>query len=255
MGNTPPTRRRNRSQSSDDDKHDQHTDVHEIGLAGDSEITEGLNICTLPSTDPLLFFEKWYEEANECEGVKMVNSAALSTSSRSGRTSSRIVGVKGFDRTGFKIATNGNSLKAKNMEENPYASLLFYWECMGRMVRIDGRVVKLSDEEMNKIWKGFSRHAQILHTASHQDEVIKSSEVVLARKEELEQRYADRRIHIPRNPAWVAYVLIPEVWEFYQVGPDFMDRMVFRSPRPGETPDDVNVHQGLEGWVIECLSP
>lgn len=259
MGNSPSTTRRNRHPSSDskggaDNKSNWNPDdKYELGVAGDSEINESLDVRSLPSTDPLLFFGKWYEQAKENDGVKLVNSATLSTSSRSGRTSSRIVGVKGFDRCGFKIATNCNSLKAKNMEENCFASLLYYWEPLGRMVRIDGRVVKSPDDEMDRIWKGFSRDAQYLHTASHQDEVITSSEEVLTRIKELKQKYGEWK-PIPTNPEWVAYCLIPEVWEFYQVG-EFIDRVVFRLTRPGEHPDDVRLHKGRDDWVFEILSP
>jgi len=32
-----------------------------------------------------------------------------------GRPSTRVVGIKGFDKAGFKIATNSNSAKAKQM--------------------------------------------------------------------------------------------------------------------------------------------
>ena len=37
------------------------------------------------------------------------------TAISSGRISSRVVGVKGFDRSGFKIATNSKSVKAKQL--------------------------------------------------------------------------------------------------------------------------------------------
>lgn len=257
MGSSPSTRRRNQSQSSDKDSiHDKHDGQHlddNVIEGGDSDVNESLNICNLPSTDPLVFFEKWYRVAKDNEGIKMVNIAVLSTASRSGRTSSRIVSVKGFGQSGFKIATNSNSLKAKNMEENPFASLIYHWGSLGQMVRIDGHVKLLPDEEMNKRWKDFSRDAQLMHIASRQDEIIKSSEEVLARKEELEMRYKDYK-QIPVNKAWCAYALIPEVIEFHQIG-EFMDRIRFRKLRAGERPDGVLVHEGQDGWVIETVSP
>jgi pyridoxine/pyridoxamine 5'-phosphate oxidase len=242
MGNSPAPQRR------------QIGDKYEIGLTDELDSSGCLDINNLPSNDPIVLFQKWYKEADEYDEVKMVNTATLSTASRSGRTSSRIVGINRFDKNGFRFATNCNSLKAKNMDENPFASLLFYWECMGRMVKIDGRVVKLSADEMKKCWMGFSREAQIMHTASNQDEPIKSPKDIFARKGELEMRYPDSK-PIPVSPDWCLYNLIPEVVEFYECGCVFMDRTRFRHLRAGEIIDGVLLHKGHDGWVIETVSP
>lgn len=220
----------------------------------DSELDEGLDISNLPIKHPLKLFEKWYEEAIDCDEVKAVNTAVLSTASRSGKTSSRLMSIKGFGPCGFKITTNSNSLKAKNMEENACASLLFWWEPLGRTVKIDGRVKKMCDEDMDIIWKGFSREVQIMNTASHQDEVIGSPKEIFVRKEEIELAYGDSK-EIPRCKAWVCYEVVPEVWQFHQKGKNFVYRIRFRYLRAGESPDEVLVHKGGENWVIELVSP
>jgi len=41
----------------------------------------------------------------------------------SGRPSTRVVGIKGFDKSGFKIATNGNSAKAKELVKYQLSNL------------------------------------------------------------------------------------------------------------------------------------
>jgi len=44
-------------------------------------------------------------------------------------------------------------------------------------VRIDGCVTKLPSEDTVAIWRGLSHDAQLLHSASRQDDVIVSKQV------------------------------------------------------------------------------
>ncbi|ELU12709.1 hypothetical protein CAPTEDRAFT_129800 [Capitella teleta] len=208
----------------------------------------------MPIKEPLALFQKWFEEAQYSDGIHLATSMTLATASKAGRPSSRIVGVKGFDKSGFKIATNKNSRKAKDMDENPFASLMFYWESMNRMVRIDGPVEKLDTKATSDIWKGFPRAAQLTHSASKQDDILPDKSTLVQKKAELTQQYADST-PIPPNPEWCAYNLIPDWWEFYQVVTDLPDRIIFRKPEAGETPDGKALHQGDEGWILERVYP
>ncbi|KAI0233565.1 Pyridoxine-5'-phosphate oxidase [Lamellibrachia satsuma] len=213
-----------------------------------------LTIPNLPSKDPLTLFQKWFEEAQYNDSIRLATSMILATSSKDGRPSIRIVGVKGFDKTGFQILTNQNSKKAKDLKENPYASIMFYWEPMDRMVRVEVRGSRLPDEEAERMWRGFPLAAQLVHSSSHQDEVIASREVVLKQKEEVSGKYQDDD-GIPMNPDWCAFTLVPYRYEFYQVATDMPDRIIFRRPEAGDTPDGTILHRGDDGWLIEVLSP
>jgi len=50
--------------------------------------------------------------------------------SSSGRPTTRVVGIKGFDKSGFKIATNGNSVKAKQMVKPSHCHVFYLCACI-----------------------------------------------------------------------------------------------------------------------------
>ena len=96
--------------------------------------------------NPFEQFEIWLSEAisaNVFEPIAMV----LSTATGQGKPASRIVLLRGFDAQGFTFFTNYGSRKGKEIEENPQASLLFFWAEIERQVRIDGIASKASTEE------------------------------------------------------------------------------------------------------------
>ncbi|HEY6772965.1 MAG TPA: pyridoxal 5'-phosphate synthase, partial [Oxalicibacterium sp.] len=101
---------------------------------------------TATDADPVMQFTKWFDEAVKA-GVKEPNAMGVSTVGADGRPSSRILLIKNFDRNGFTWFTNYDSRKGAELEQNPYASLLFHWVDIERVVRIEGRVEKVTPEE------------------------------------------------------------------------------------------------------------
>ena len=53
--------------------------------------------------------------------------------------------IKKYDDNGFVFYTNYESRKAKEIQENPFAAICFYWD--QRQVRIEGAVEKISTSE------------------------------------------------------------------------------------------------------------
>lgn len=52
------------------------------------------------------------------------------------------------------------------------------------------------------------------------------------------------------------YIIRPRAVEFWQGQRDRLhDRIKFRKPKEGETPDGKLLHEGEDGWVYERLSP
>ena len=98
------------------------------------------------ATDPHLLFEEWLAEARLAE-PNDPEAMALATADRSGRPSVRMVLLKGHDQRGFVFYTNSLSRKGGELAANPQAALLFHWQPLGRQVRIDGRVERVTDEE------------------------------------------------------------------------------------------------------------
>ena len=75
---------------------------------------------------------------------------SLSTVSSENKPSSRIVLLKDFNKNGFTFFTNYNSRKGKEIEQNPFASLLFHWHELERQIRIEGKLEKLSSNKSDK---------------------------------------------------------------------------------------------------------
>jgi pyridoxamine 5'-phosphate oxidase len=162
--------------------------------------------------DPLRQFEHWYEEAGRV--VEFPETVALATATEEGSPSVRMVLAKGFDERGFKFHTGHGSRKAQEVAATGRGALLFYWHPLGRQVRVEGRVARVSDEESEEYFRTRPRGGQIAAWASAQSEVIGSRGELEARVAELEREFEGRDVPLP--PHWGGYRLQPEAWEFWQ---------------------------------------
>ncbi|HEX2432318.1 MAG TPA: pyridoxamine 5'-phosphate oxidase, partial [Gaiellaceae bacterium] len=162
--------------------------------------------------DPLRQFEHWYEEAGRV--VEFPETVALATATEDGSPSVRMVLAKGFDERGFKFHTGHGSRKARELAATCRGALLFYWHPLGRQVRVEGPVERVSDDESEEYFRTRPRGGQIAAWASAQSEVIGSREELEARVAELEREFEGRDVPLP--PHWGGYRLQPEVWEFWQ---------------------------------------
>lgn len=163
--------------------------------------------------DPIVQFGQWMNEAIAAE-VPEPTAMCLSTADSAGRPSSRMVLLKGFDAKGFVFFTNYNSHKGRELAENPYAALNFFWPELERQVRISGTVDKVSPEESDEYFKTRPFTSRVGAWASDQSEVIDSRMVVAARAAKLMVRYASG--NVPRPPHWGGYRVVPDEIEFWQ---------------------------------------
>ncbi|MGZ3581954.1 MAG: pyridoxamine 5'-phosphate oxidase [Ktedonobacterales bacterium] len=190
--------------------------------------------------DPFRQFRVWFDEAVSA-GQPEPNAMTLATASRDGRPSARMVLLKGFDERGFVYYTNYESRKGRELAENSYAALVFFWVELERQVRIEGRVERVSAEESDAYFHSRPEGSQIGAAASHQSQVIASREVIERRAAELTAEYAGRGI--PRPNFWGGFRVIPDTIEFWQGCPSRLhDRLRYRRNDDGS-------------WTIERLSP
>ena len=98
------------------------------------------------ASEPLKQFERWFSDAVAAK-VPEPNAMTLATVGDDGRPSTRIVLVKTFDEAGIVFYTNYASRKGVELAANPLAALQFHWVELERVVRIEGRVEKVSDAD------------------------------------------------------------------------------------------------------------
>src|SRR5690606_14896312 len=157
-------------------------------------------------------FETWFAEAMK-RGLPDPNAMTVATVGENGRPSTRIVLIKGFDRDGVVWYTNYNSRKGRELAANPFAALQFFWIELERVVRIEGRVEKVSEEESDAYFCSRPLAHRIGAWASGQSEEIADRGVIVAKAAEYGLKFG---LKPPRPPHWGGYRLKPDYWEFWQ---------------------------------------
>ena len=190
--------------------------------------------------DPIMQFEKWWKEARVSD-IEEVNAMTLATCTPEGRPSARIVLLKEIKKEGFVFFTNYNSSKGKQVEENPFVSLVFFWKELERQIRIEGQIKKISALESDEYFATRPLESRIGAWSSPQSEVIESREVLEKKVAEYTQKFVSQ--DIPRPPDWGGYLVIPHLVEFWQ-------------GRPGRLHDRLQytVNENAS-WKIERLAP
>lgn len=164
------------------------------------------------SSDPIAQFAAWFGQARNAE-IPDVNAMSLATVNDQGKPSSRIVLIKEFDQRGFSWFTNYDSKKGQDLAANPHAALLFFWSALERQVRIEGRIVKISDAENDQYFHSRPLGSRQSALASAQSEFIENRELL---EEKLAAVVAQFGEHPPRPEHWGGYRLVPELIEFWQ---------------------------------------
>jgi pyridoxamine 5'-phosphate oxidase len=162
--------------------------------------------------DPMDQFDKWLKEAISSE-VPEPNAMTLATVASDLRPSTRVVLIKGYDERGITWFTNYDSRKGQELAGNPFAALQFHWVELERLVRIEGRVEKVSDKESDDYFHSRPLDSRIGAWASPQSQVISGRSVLVANA----ARYgAQFLLQPPRPPHWGGYRLVPDNWQFWQ---------------------------------------
>ena len=189
--------------------------------------------------NPFQQFQKWFDLALAAQ-LTEPNAMTLATVTGDGKPRARIVLLKGFDERGFVFYSNYKSHKGQELADNPQAALVFLWTELERQVRIQGRALKVSEQESDEYFHSRPFSSRLGAWASNQSQVV-SRQLLELRLQELKTEYENKEI--PRPPHWGGFRVVPTEIEFWQGRPSRLhDRLNYRRL------DD-------SSWLIERLSP
>jgi pyridoxamine-phosphate oxidase len=189
---------------------------------------------------PIKQFENWWRQATD-SGIEEVNAMTLSTCTRDGKPSARIVLLKEFNKDGFVFFTNYESKKGRQLHDNPFASLVFFWKELERQVRIEGKVEKINTKESDEYFSKRPLESRIGAWSSPQSKVIKSRELLEKNVTHYTEKFSSQ--NIPRPSNWGGFILKPALVEFWQ-------------GRPGRLHDRLQyITNEKDSWIIERLAP
>src|SRR5207253_4484944 len=168
--------------------------------------------------DPIAQFAAWFAEAQNAE-VPEPNGMTLATATPNGDPSARIALLKGVDARGFTFYTDYRSRKGTELDANPRAALVFWWEPLERQVRVVGRVERVSREESATYFATRPRGSRLGAWTSRQSSVI-PDRAALERDLAAEEARFPEAEDVPLPEHWGGYRVMPDEMEFWQGRPN-----------------------------------
>lgn len=190
--------------------------------------------------DPIKQFENWWQNAIETK-IEEPNAMTLATCNALGKPSARIVLLKGITKNGFVFFTNYESKKGKQIHDNPFAGIVFFWKELERQVTIQGEIKKVGEQESDEYFASRPLESRIGAWSSPQSQVIENREVLEKNVAYYSDKYQSQ--NIPRPSHWGGYILMPTLIEFWQGGAGRLhDRLQYSI-------------DATNSWIIKRLAP
>tara|TARA_B110001454_G_C12609898_1_gene388224 strand:- start:282 stop:908 length:627 start_codon:yes stop_codon:yes gene_type:complete len=176
----------------------------------------GLDYCFKDLENPIDLFGEWFNEAKKTE-INDPNALALATADKSGIPSVRMILLKDYNHNGFVFYTNLNSKKSSDIKDNSDASMCFHWKSSLRQIRINGKILKVSDKEADLYFDSRTYASRIGAWASKQSTILKNRDELCKSIEDYKKIYPDEK-SVPRPSYWSGWNLNPYEIEFWLDG-------------------------------------
>ena len=188
---------------------------------------------------PFIQFSKWLEDAINAN-VFEPNAMVLATTSKDGKPSARVVLLKDFNEQVFVFFTNYQSRKGVQIEQNPYAAIVFFWPQLERQVRIEGIIEKVTADESDKYFASRPKGSKYSAWVSPQSQIIPDRKYLEDRLKDFQNSKTGESIDRPKY--WGGYRLKPYLFEFWQ-------------GRSNRLHDRIQFIKKNKKWEIERLAP
>lgn len=190
--------------------------------------------------DPMKQFDIWFKHVVAL-GLELPNAVVLATASPNGRPTARYVLLKEYDQQGFVFYTHADSVKGKQLAENPRAALVFYWEPVHRQVRVEGSAERLDAAAAGAYFRTRPYGSRLSSRVATQSSVVEGRAHLEQRRAELDLQYCGGEVPVPES--WTGYRVVPDSIEFWQGREDRLhDRVLYCRERTGT-------------WKIRRLAP
>ena len=196
------------------------------------------NILTL-DRDPFELFNEWYSEAKEKE-INDPNATTLSTVDKNLKPSSRMVLMKSFNEKGFIFNTNLNSKKSKEIINNSFVCLNFYWKSLRKQIRVEGPAKILDKTDADILFAERPRGSKIAAWASNQSSILTSRKELDTNVKKFEKKF--KNLLVPRPSYWSGYIVKPTIFEFWQ-------------DMPFRLHDRIEYKKNKNTWKVKRLYP
>lgn len=191
--------------------------------------------------DPRDLFVKWLDAATEA-GIAEAHAMTLSTVDRDGHPDARVLILKDIDKEGWHFATMRTTPKGRQVYSNPHVALTFYWQTLGRQVRVRGVALDVGQAARDADFRARTFEARARGMVGRQSEVLASEQELIDSVAEETQRLKDDPNAVPGN--WGVYVVYPQEVEFWQAdGERLHVRLRYRQA------------EGSSRWIKERLWP
>lgn len=189
--------------------------------------------------DPVDLFTAWLRMAIDA-GIQEPHAMTLSTVDAEGRPDARVLILKNIDQDGWHFATAKSSPKGQQLEDNPHVALTFYWQPLGRQIRIRGIASDMGPAARDADFLARSIDSRAAALLAHQSNILVGDD-------ELEREFDQQLKRIANDPQivapnWAVYAVRPSEIEFWQ-GSERRRHMRLRYRRNGDS------------WLRERLWP